>query len=78
MLTLTKAVTYGCRLYVSSNSLSSNVSNNLQEWLRHDVDNNNDYEFQLMRRKLIQELEEIEQGITLIIFIHFLKCFFVF
>ncbi|XP_021927629.1 uncharacterized protein LOC110833627 isoform X2 [Zootermopsis nevadensis] len=50
-------------LYVSSNSLSSNVPNNLQKWLRHDVDNNNDYEFQLMRRKLIQELEEIEQGL---------------
>jgi hypothetical protein len=55
---------YGFRLYIPPNSVSSNVPSNLQKWLRHDVDNNNDYEFQLMRRKLVQELEEIEQGTT--------------
>jgi hypothetical protein len=73
MFTFMKSVMYGFRLYVLPNSVSSNVPNNLQKWLRYDVDNNNDYEFQLMRRKLIQELEEIEQGITLINFIHLFK-----
>jgi hypothetical protein len=58
----TKLVTYHFRLYIPPNSVSSSVPNNLQKWLRQDVDNNNDYEFQLMRRKLIRELEEIEQG----------------
>jgi len=50
-------------LYILPNSVSSNVPNNLQMWLRQDVDNNNDSEFQLMRRKLIHDLEEIEQGL---------------
>jgi hypothetical protein len=61
-VTFTKCVTYCFRLYILPNSVSSNVPNNLQMWLRQDVDNNNDNEFQLMRRKLIHELEEIEQG----------------
>lgn len=50
-------------LYIPQNSTERNVPDNLQKWLRQDVDNNNDYEFQLMRMKLIQELDEIEQGL---------------
>jgi hypothetical protein len=57
----TKSVMHCFRLYVPPNSVSRNIANNLQMWLWQDVDNN-DNEFQLMRRKLIQELEEIEQG----------------
>jgi hypothetical protein len=63
-ITFTFAISfiYCFRLYILPNSVSSSVPNNLQVWLRQDVDNNNDNEFQLMRRKLIHELEEIEQG----------------
>ncbi|KAJ9599065.1 hypothetical protein L9F63_010457, partial [Diploptera punctata] len=43
------------------NQISTNPTN-LQKWLRQDVDNNNDVEFQLIKTKLIHELEEIEQG----------------
>ncbi|XP_069679434.1 SLAIN motif-containing protein 2-like isoform X2 [Periplaneta americana] len=50
-------------LYIPQNSTGRNVPDNLEKWLRQDIDNNNDYEFQLMRRKLIQELDEIEQGL---------------
>ena len=57
---------YCFRLYILPNSVSSNVPNNLQMWLRQDVDNNNDSEFQLMKRKLVHDLEEIEQGRTYI------------
>lgn len=49
-------------LYIPPNSVSRNIANNLQMWLWQDMDNN-DNEFHLMRRKLIQELEEIEQGL---------------
>jgi hypothetical protein len=59
----TKSVMHCFRLYVPPNSVSKNIANNLQMWLRQDMDNN-DSEFHLMRRKLVQELEEIEQGIT--------------
>jgi len=65
-VTFTKSVMYCFRLYILPNSVSSNVPNNLQMWLRQDVDNNNDSEFQLMKRKLVHDLEEIEQGKTYI------------
>jgi hypothetical protein len=61
--TFTTSVMHCFRLYVLPNSISRNIANNLQMWLWQDMDNN-DSEFQIMRRKLIQELEEIEQGIT--------------
>jgi hypothetical protein len=59
----TKSVMHCFRLYVPPNSVSKNIANNLQMWLWQDVDNN-DNEFHVMRRKLIQELEAIEQGTT--------------
>jgi hypothetical protein len=62
MFTFNKSAANCFRLYILPNSVSSSVPNNLQMWLRQDVDNNNDNEFQLMRRKLIHELEAIEQG----------------
>jgi hypothetical protein len=57
----TKFVMHCFRLCVPPNSVSKSIAINLQVWLQQDVDNN-DNEFQPMRRKLIQELEEIEQG----------------
>jgi hypothetical protein len=59
----TKSVTLCFRLYIPPNSVPRNIANNLLIWLWQDVDTN-DNEFQLMRRKLIQELEETEQGTT--------------
>jgi hypothetical protein len=59
----TKSGMHCFRLYVPPNSVSRNIPNNLQMWLWQDMDNN-DSEFQLMRGKLIQELDEIEQGTT--------------
>ncbi|PSN40391.1 hypothetical protein C0J52_18172 [Blattella germanica] len=53
-------------LYAPPNSIAGHVSanpTNLQKWLRQDVDNNNDVEFQLIKTKLIHELDEIEQGL---------------
>jgi hypothetical protein len=58
-----ESVTLCFRLYVPPNSVPRNIANNLLTWLWQDVDTN-DNEFQLMRRKLIQDLEETEQGTT--------------
>lgn len=70
----TESVVLCFRLYVPPNSVSRNIANNLQIWLWQDMDNN-DSEFQLLRGKLIQELEEIEQGTTSHEFYSFLNPF---
>nr|CAD7259747.1 unnamed protein product [Timema shepardi] len=51
------------RLYSPPLNAENSVPSNLQKWVRQDIDNNNDYEFQMTRRMLIKKLEDIEQGL---------------
>nr|CAD7573303.1 unnamed protein product [Timema californicum] len=50
-------------LYSPPLNAENSVPSNLHKWVRQDIDNNNDYEFQMTRRMLIKKLEDIEQGL---------------